>query len=126
MLIAGISALFWLDFPMMERFDWAFSYDTRMQIVHEIDTGANMGQSGSNYYHGIPPVSNGGNQVFYYKNADRTGTTVLFFINRNFQDYYSAFVYTSIPEDIQSYETRVRQGERGHKKLREHWYRVTY
>lgn len=72
----------------------------------------------------FPVVSNGGNDIGISRNKENNGTTVTFWIFRNFFDLPSTyFVYTDDPEEIKRLDKKVAEQPDANWKIKENWYR---
>jgi hypothetical protein len=98
-----------------------------MQMIEDIKTGKLKATDGRIQTCYFPPISNGGNEVFVSQSPSGQ-VTVTFYINRGFLDHYSAFVYTTQPEEMESLEeqTTRRKGNHVNKKLSDNWFRVSF
>lgn len=116
-----------LSEELLEELDWKYYYSTRMELVEDIRTGKLPVTDGRIQTHYFPPISNGGNEVFVSRDGTG-GVTVTFYINRGFLDHYSAFVYSTAPEEVKALEAHITRGKGNHinKKLTGNWYRVSY
>lgn len=72
----------------------------------------------------FPIVSNGGNDIGISGNTENNGTTVTFWVFRNFFDSPSThFVYTNDPEEITRLDKKVTENPDDNWKIKENWYR---
>jgi hypothetical protein len=130
--LVGTGSLFWGD-GVIENIDWNVRFGMRNAIVQDVKSGKlqpNVPESGRLCYLGwfmIPPISNGGNTIDMERGKNGE-CTVEFLIQPGLLDHYSAFVYTDDSAKTADLDRWV-QGKYvkpGNKKIREHWYRVSY
>lgn len=117
-IIFGIFSLSLRD--EMEQLDWSLRKSARNEIIHKIKSGKILSYK---YYvkeYRIPPISNGGNEIFITR--DNGKLTVTFYIDRGFLDHFSAFVYS---EDKESLESMALGNIEGIRHLEGNWYRVS-
>jgi len=115
---------------MTEQEDWTHFYETRTQVVKQVDARLlypdNYTLSGyCRLPKTFPIVSNGGNQIYITKDPLQDAITVSFFIHLGFfEGYNSAFIYTNNPEHIEKLEERIRENPESNWKIQNNWYRT--
>jgi len=114
---------------LIEKVDWVIFENKRNEIVKQVKTkelNPNVSWNGwvCELPFEFPVVSNGGNDIGISRNKENNGTTVTFWIFRNFFDSPSThFVYTDDPEIIKKLDKRVAEQPDDNWKIKENWYR---
>ena len=113
----------------VEKVDWLLLENKRVEIVKQVkDKKINPNVSWNDRVCELPfefpIVSNGGNDIEIYRNIENYGTTVSFWVFRNFFDSPSThFVYTNDPEEIKKLDEKVAERPDDNWKIKENWYR---
>lgn len=113
----------------IEKADWLILENTRNEIVEKVknkELNPNVTWNGwvCELPFEFPIVSNGGNDIGISRNKDNNGTTVTFWIFRNFFDSPSThFVYTDDPEEIKRLDNKVSEQPKDNWKIKKNWYR---
>jgi len=114
---------------VIEKVDWMILENKRNEIVEQVKTkelNHNVSWNGwvCELPFEFPVVSNGGNDIGISRNKENNGTTVTFWIFRNFFDLPSTyFVYTDDPEEIKRLDKKVAEQPDANWKIKENWYR---
>ena len=112
----------------IEKVDWFVLENKRNQIVEQVKSKELNPKSWNGWVCELPfefpVVSNGGNDIGISRNNDNNGTTVIFWIFRNFFDSPSIhFVYTNDLEEIKRLDEKVAERPEDNWKIKENWYR---
>lgn len=113
----------------IEKVDWFILENKRNEIVEQVknkDLNPNVSWNGwiCELPFEFPVVSNGGNDIGISRNEENNGTTVTFWVFRNFFDSPSThFVYTDDPEEIKRLNNKVYERPDDNWKIKENWYR---
>ena len=115
---------------IIEKVDWLISYNKRMQIVEEVEIGklksnTQMNNGICRLPYNFPIVSNGGNDIWIYKNKNDKTETIKFWISRGFFDSpQTYFIYTNDIETKKQYQKLIEKKPEYNWKLEENWYRI--
>jgi hypothetical protein len=113
----------------IEKVDWLILQNRRNEIVDQVKIKElNPNVSWNNWICELPfkfpVVSNGGNDIGISRNIVNNGTTVTFWVFRNFFNSPSIyFVYTDDPEEIKRLDKEVAKRPNDNWKIKENWYR---
>jgi hypothetical protein len=113
----------------IEKVDWFILENKRNEIVKQVknnELNPNVSWNGwvCELPFEFPIVSNGGNDIGISRNEENNGTTVNFWVFRNFFDSPSThFVYTDDPEEIKRLDKKVAERPDDNWKIKENWYR---
>jgi hypothetical protein len=113
----------------IEKIDWLILKNKRTEIVKQVkEKKLNPNVSWNGWVCELPfefpVVSNGGNDIGIYRNKENNGTTVTFWVFRNFFESPSThFVYTDDPEEIKRLNKKVADKPENNWKIKENWYR---
>lgn len=113
----------------IEKADWFILENKRDEIVEQVkNKELNPNVSWNKWVCELPfefpVVSNGGNDIGISRNEKNNGTTVTFWVFRNFFDSPSThFVYTNDPEEITRLNKKVAERPADNWKIKENWYR---
>ena len=128
--------LFFLTFQrqipngIIEKTDWNILKNKRAEIVEQIKRNEikGKGTSGNGIFElpfEFPVVSNGGNDVWVFKNKENESVTIQFWVFRNFFDSPSTyFVYSNDKKRISDLEQKIKENPENNWKLDENWYRI--
>ena len=114
----------------IEKIDWLILESKRSEIVVQVKNktlNPNVSWNGwvCELPFKFPVVSNGGNDIGIYRNKKNNGTTVTFWVIRNFFDSPSTyFVYTDDKRKIIELEEKVSERPDDNWKIKENWYRT--
>ncbi len=115
---------------IIEKTDWTILKNKRTEIVQQIKRNEIKGKgiSGNGIFElpfEFPIVSNGGNDVWVYKNKENNSVTVQFWVFRNFFDSPSTlFVYSDDKGRIADLEQKLKENPKNNWKLDKNWYRI--
>lgn len=115
---------------VIEKIDWLILKNKRTQIIKQVKSKElNPNVSWNNWVCELPfefpVVSNGGNDIGIHRNKEYNGTTVYFWIFRNFFDSPSTyFIYTDDQEEIKRLDIIVADRPENNWKIEENWYRT--
>ncbi len=115
---------------IIEKADWNILKNKRTEIVHRIKRNEikGKGTSGNGIFElpfGFPTVSNGGNDVWVFRNKENNSITIQFWVFRNFIDSPSTlFVYSDDEERIADLEQKIKENPKNNWKLDKNWYRI--
>ncbi|MCG6190072.1 hypothetical protein [Maribellus maritimus] len=123
---------FYRDVPnrTIEKIDWIILLNKRVKIVEQVKNNTlkpGKGKSGQicELPFEFPIVSNGGNDIVFYKNRTDSTLTVKFWVFRNFFDSPSTyFVYTEDSEEKKQIENLIEKHPKSNWKIKDNWYRV--
>ncbi len=113
----------------IEKIDWFILENKRNEIVEQVknkELNPNVSWNGwvCELPFEFPVISNGGNDIGISRNEENNGTTVTFWVFRNFFDSPSThFVYTDDPEEIKRLERKVTERPNENWKIKKNWYR---
>jgi len=115
---------------IIEKIDWTFSFNERLQIVKEVLTEKLKPETERN--NGIcklpfdfPLISNGGNEIWIYENKIESTKTIKFWISRGFfESPQTYFIFTNDNDVIKHYEEKIIAEPEYNWKLEENWYRI--
>lgn len=126
-ILPVITIPFLLSGDKMEKFDWNYNYSARMNLINMIETGKiKVPINGKVKSWHFPPISNGGNEIIVYQDSITKKITATFYIDRGFIDHYSAFIYSSIPEEIKWFDDRyIKTKEPNNKRINKNWFRIS-
>lgn len=114
----------------IEKVDWIVFEDRRRKVVDQVknkELNPNVSWNGwvCELPFEFPIISNGGNDIGIYRNKENNGTTVKFWVFRNFFDSPSTyFIYTDDPNKIKELEKKVAKRPGYNWKIKENWYRT--
>lgn len=114
---------------VIEKIDWFILENKRNEIVEQVkNKELNPNVSWNSWVCELsfefPVVSNGGNDIGIFRNKKNNGTTVTFWVFRNFFDSPSKhFVYTDDPEEIERLDKKVTERPDDNWKIKDNWYR---
>ncbi|WP_192821689.1 hypothetical protein [Rufibacter sp. LB8] len=110
---------------ILEKLDWKYRYHERLSIIEKFKVGELKATDGRIKYNSLPPISNGGNEVFISKTPSGK-VEAKFYIDRGFLDHYSAYIYTEREADIEAYERDMKDEGISKKveKMAQNWYKV--
>ena len=115
---------------IIEKVDWIILENKRTIIVEQVknkELNPNVSWNGwvCKLPFQFPVVSNGGNDIGISRNTENNGTTVKFWIFRNFLDSPSTnFVYTDDPKEIKRLDEKVIERPDNNWKIKKNWYRI--
>jgi len=115
---------------IIEKIDWMISYNKRKQIIKEVLTeklGSNtkMNNGICKLSFNFPIISNGGNDIWIYKNKTENTKTIKFWISRGFfESPQTYFIFTNDNEIKKQYEKQIKLEPEYNWKLEENWYRI--
>ena len=115
---------------IIEKTDWNILKNKRTEIVEQIKRNEikGKGTSGNGIFElpfEFPVVSNGGNDVWVFKNKEDKSVTIQFWVFRNFFDSPSTyFVYSNDKKRISDLEQKIKENPENNWKLDENWYRI--
>jgi len=73
----------------------------------------------------FPIISNGGNDIWIYKNKIENTKTIKFWISRGFfESPQTYFIFTNDNEIKKQYERQIKIKPESNWKLEENWYRI--
>ncbi|MFP3599169.1 hypothetical protein [Chryseobacterium sp. SIMBA_029] len=115
---------------IIEKVDRTISYNKRKQIVEEVlseklrpNTKMNNGICKLSF--DFPIISNGGNDIWIYKNKTENTKTIKFWISRGFfESPQTYFIFTNDNEVKKQYEKQIKIKPESNWKLEENWYRI--
>lgn len=113
----------------IEKVDWFILENKRNEIVEQVknkELNPNVSWNGwvCELPFEFPVVSKGGNDIGISRNEENNGTTVTFWVFRNFFDSPSThFVYSDDPEEIKRLNKKVTDRPDDNWKIKENWYR---
>jgi len=113
----------------IEKVDWIVLENKRAKIVEQVkskELNPNVSWNGwvCELPFEFPIVSNGGNDIGIFRNKEYDGTTVTFWVFRNFFDSPSThFVFTDDPKEIKRLEKKIAERPDDNWKIKENWYR---
>ena len=113
--------------PGMEYLDFYVGLHERNQIVEQVKNGTC--EMGNIHYNGFLPLSNGGNDINYWKNKD--GSVVVdFCIDPGFIDHGSEWRFTNNVNDVKHLDDESKSSAHSAdtvvKKMVNNWYRLGY
>lgn len=114
----------------IEKIDWTIFYNKRKQIVNEVlaerlkdNTKMNSGICKLPF--DFPIISNGGNEIWIYKDKTQSTKTIKFWISRGFfESPQTYFIFTNDNETIKRYQELIKTKPEHNWKLEENWYRI--
>ena len=115
---------------VIEKVDWFILENNRNEIVAEVKNkvlNPNVSWNGwiCELPFEFPVVSNCGNDIGISRNLENNGTTVTFWVFRNFFDSPSTqLIYTDDPEEIIRLDEKVKDRPNNNWKIKENWYRT--
>ena len=115
---------------VIEKIDWFLLENKRNEIVEKVknkEINPNVSWNGwvCELPFEFPVISNGGNDIGILRNKKNNGTTVTFWVFRNFFDSPSThFVYSNDPEEIKSLDEKITNRPNENWKIKENWYRT--
>jgi hypothetical protein len=115
---------------VIEKIDWFLLENKRNEIVEQVknkEINPNVSWNGwvCELQFEFPVISNGGNDIGILRNKKNNGTTVMFWVFRNFFDSPSThFVYSNDPENIKSLDEKIANRPNENWKIKENWYRT--
>ncbi len=115
---------------IIEKIDWILLLSKRKSIVYEVKNNKlnpNVKWNGwvCELPFNFPVVSNGGNDIGVYRNKENNGTTITFWVFRNFFDSPSThFIYTDDQNEIERLENKIKVKPQDNWKLEKNWYRT--
>ncbi len=114
----------------IEKVDWLILENKRMEIVQQVKNKTlNPNVSWNEWVCELPfefpIVSNGGNDIGISRNDKNNGTTVTFWVFRNFFDSPSThFIYTDDKQKMKELERKIKDAPGNNWKIKENWYRT--
>jgi hypothetical protein len=115
---------------VIEKIDWFILENKRNEIVEkvknkEINPNVSWNDWVCELPFEFPVISNGGNDIGILRNKKNNGTTVTFWVFRNFFDSPSThFIYTNDPEEIKRLDGKIANRPKENWKIKENWYRT--
>ena len=132
-IIVGLFLLtLYRDIPnrIIEKVDWLVFLNKRIEIVEQVKNNElkpNVDWNGwvCELPFEFPIVSNGGNDIWIFKNKSDSTLTIKFWVLRNFFSNPSTyFIYTDNEQQLERLEKKINQLPEENWKIRENWFRI--
>lgn len=114
----------------IEKLDWIILKEKRKDIISDVKRGILKSNVSWNNVvcelpFEFPIVSNGGNDIWIFKNETNQKYTVKFWVFRNFFDSPSTcFIYTEDEKNIKYYNEKIKNDPERNWKIDNNWYRI--
>ncbi len=115
---------------LIEKVDWLILENKRIEIVEQVKSKElipNVARNGivCELPFKFPVVSNGGNDIYIFRNEADSSLTVEFLVFSNFFSNPSTyFIYTEDQQKIDRLEKKINQLPKQNWKIKENWYRI--
>ena len=115
---------------IIEKADWIFFYNRRMEIVNQVKKeilNPNVNWNGwvCELPFEFPVVSNGGNDIGIFRNKENGAITVTFWVFRDYFESPSTYlIYTNDPDKIKTIEKKISTNPKENWKIEESWFRT--
>jgi len=114
----------------IEKMDWTIFYNKRIKMIDDVINGTL--KSNTKINNGIcelpfefPIISNGGNDIWIYRNKDNNTRTIKFWISRGFfESPQTYFIFTNDEETKIHYQKLINSKPEFNWKLEKNWYRI--